>query len=193
MGHSAVEVVEQHPLKASLGRSAQLLPEARQLASLGKVPPSNFCHADTLPSVTNHFERAHACSDGFAEESTFMRKRVRPQGRESVVKTKTNIASNRAADSARRGPALRPPKECVPREPTTGNSVACPSSQTTWRGREGHAYDRNDKHSCGAIRTTPTPTCLPLRLGRRRKECPLHCLRPIAGARQIRARRPPAR
>src|SRR5690348_693598 len=53
-----VEVVKQHPLQTALCRLAQLLPEARQLASLGKVTPSNLAHPDTLPSVTHHSERA---------------------------------------------------------------------------------------------------------------------------------------
>src|SRR6266702_5715571 len=58
-GIPSVEVVEQYPLQASLCRSAYLLPEARQLASLGKITPLDFLHPDTLPSVTNHSERAH--------------------------------------------------------------------------------------------------------------------------------------
>ena len=41
-GIPSVEVVEQHPLQASLCRSAYLLPEARQLASLGKITPLDF-------------------------------------------------------------------------------------------------------------------------------------------------------
>src|SRR5437667_6633718 len=61
-GIPSVEVVEQHPLQASLCRSAYLLPEARQLARLGKITPLDFLHPDTLPSVTNHSERAHLAS-----------------------------------------------------------------------------------------------------------------------------------
>ena len=57
-GASAIEVIKQHPLQPVLGRPIDLLPEARQLASLGKLPPPNVCHTDTLPSVTNHSERA---------------------------------------------------------------------------------------------------------------------------------------
>jgi hypothetical protein len=42
-----------------LRRPAPTLPEARQLARLGKFTPSDFAHPDTLQSVTNHSERAH--------------------------------------------------------------------------------------------------------------------------------------
>jgi hypothetical protein len=56
---SSMEVIEQHPLQSPLGSPAQALPEARQLARLGKLTPSDFAHPDTLQSVTNHSERAH--------------------------------------------------------------------------------------------------------------------------------------
>src|SRR6516162_5104847 len=62
-----VEEVKQHPLETTPCRLAQLLPEARQPASLGKVRPSNLAHSDTLPSVTNHSERAHARATENAE------------------------------------------------------------------------------------------------------------------------------
>jgi hypothetical protein len=32
-------------------------------SDLGKLSPPNVCHADTLPSVTNHSERAHGTLD----------------------------------------------------------------------------------------------------------------------------------
>src|SRR5882724_10289091 len=54
-----IKGIEQHPLKPGLCAPAQPLPEARQLASLGKLIPSRCSHPDTLPSVTNHSERAH--------------------------------------------------------------------------------------------------------------------------------------
>ena len=57
---STVEEVEQHPLQSLLGRFTCLFPEARQLASLGKLIPPNLVHPDTLSSVTNHSERAQA-------------------------------------------------------------------------------------------------------------------------------------
>jgi hypothetical protein len=52
--------VEQHPLQPLLGRFTYPLPEARQLASLGNFIPPNLVHPDTLPSVTNHSERAQS-------------------------------------------------------------------------------------------------------------------------------------
>src|SRR5882724_4519305 len=55
---SSIEVIEQHPLQPPLRCPAQALPEARQLARLGKVTPSNLAHPDTLQSVTNHSGRA---------------------------------------------------------------------------------------------------------------------------------------
>src|ERR1700736_1178351 len=55
---SAMEVIEQHPLQPPLRCPAPTLPEARQLARLGKFTPSDFAHPDTLQSVTNHSERA---------------------------------------------------------------------------------------------------------------------------------------
>jgi hypothetical protein len=55
---ATIEKIEQHPLQPVLRCPATPLPEARQLASLGKVTPSNCCHADTPSSVTNHSERA---------------------------------------------------------------------------------------------------------------------------------------
>src|SRR5258706_149459 len=55
---SPMEVIEQHPLQPPLRCPAQALPEARQLARLGKVTPSNLAHPDTLQSVTNHSGRA---------------------------------------------------------------------------------------------------------------------------------------
>src|SRR5215472_16174314 len=58
-GAPTIEVIKQHPLQPVLGGPTALLPEARQLTSLGKLPPSNVWHADTLPSVTNHSERGH--------------------------------------------------------------------------------------------------------------------------------------
>src|SRR6266478_3086447 len=54
----AVEEIEQHPLKPRLRGPTQLLPEARQLAGLGNLNPPDYSHPDTLPSVTNHSERA---------------------------------------------------------------------------------------------------------------------------------------
>src|SRR4029077_18164670 len=62
-GAAAIEEIKQHPLKPVLGGPATPLPEARQLASLGKVTPSNLWHADTLPSVTNHSERVQCGRD----------------------------------------------------------------------------------------------------------------------------------
>src|SRR5258708_36945779 len=59
---SSIEVIEQHPLQPPLGCPAQALPEARQLARLGKVTPCDFAHPDTLQSVTNHSGRAQAPS-----------------------------------------------------------------------------------------------------------------------------------
>src|SRR5712692_4170220 len=55
----SVEEVEKHPLKPCLCRPAYPLSEARQLARLGKLIPCDLAHPDTLPSVTNHSERAH--------------------------------------------------------------------------------------------------------------------------------------
>src|SRR5258708_1009828 len=54
----AIEEVEQHPLKPGLRCPTQALPEARQLAGLGNLHPPDCSHPDTLPSVTNHSERA---------------------------------------------------------------------------------------------------------------------------------------
>src|ERR1700675_1209967 len=59
-GVSAVEEIEEHPLKSRLRYAAQTLSEARQLARLGKLIPSDLAHPDTLPSVTNHSERRHS-------------------------------------------------------------------------------------------------------------------------------------
>src|SRR5437899_9831171 len=59
-GVSSVEEVEKHPLKPCLCGPAYTLSEAHQLARLGKLIPSDLAHPDTLPSVTNHSERAHA-------------------------------------------------------------------------------------------------------------------------------------
>src|SRR5258708_37750212 len=56
----SIEEIEKHPLKPRSCRAAQTLSEARQLARLGKLIPSDLAHPDTLPSVTNHSERAHA-------------------------------------------------------------------------------------------------------------------------------------
>src|SRR6202022_295161 len=53
-----MEVIEQHPWQPPLRCPAPTLPEARQLARLGKFTPSDFAHPDTLQSVTNHSERA---------------------------------------------------------------------------------------------------------------------------------------
>src|SRR6266404_7732950 len=61
---SSIEVIEQHPLQPPLRCPAQALPEARQLARLGKVTPSNLAHPDTLQSVTNHSGRAQHCCYG---------------------------------------------------------------------------------------------------------------------------------
>src|SRR5258708_21813855 len=60
----AVEEIEQHPLKPRLRGQTQLLPEARQLAGLGNLNPPDYSHPDTLPSVTNHSERAQAGLSG---------------------------------------------------------------------------------------------------------------------------------
>src|SRR5712692_5640911 len=57
-GVPSVEEVEKHPLKPCLCCPAYPLSEARQLARLGKLIPSDLAHPDTLPSVTNHSERA---------------------------------------------------------------------------------------------------------------------------------------
>src|SRR5438094_6858767 len=54
----SVEEIKEHPLKSCSGRPAQTLSEARQLARLGKLIPSDLAHPDTLPSVTIHPERA---------------------------------------------------------------------------------------------------------------------------------------
>src|SRR5713226_4622041 len=54
----SIEEIEKHPLKSRSCRAAQTLSEARQLARLGKLIPSDLAHPDTLPSVTNHSERA---------------------------------------------------------------------------------------------------------------------------------------
>ena len=58
-GVPSVEEVEKHPLKPGLCGPAYTLSEARQLARLGKLIPSDLAHPDTLPSVTNHSERGH--------------------------------------------------------------------------------------------------------------------------------------
>src|SRR5260370_37798978 len=54
----SIEEIEKHPLKPRSCRAAQTLSEARQLARLGKLIPSDLAHPDTLQSVTNHSERA---------------------------------------------------------------------------------------------------------------------------------------
>src|SRR5713101_8186662 len=59
-GVPSIEEIEKHPLKSRLCSPTQTLSEARQLARLGKLIPSDLAHPDTLPSVTNHSERAHA-------------------------------------------------------------------------------------------------------------------------------------
>src|ERR1700736_128872 len=73
---SAMEVIEQHPLQPPLRCPAPTLPEARQLARLGKFTPSDFAHPDTLQSVTNHSERAQrpirrTGARGFAQNCYF--------------------------------------------------------------------------------------------------------------------------
>src|SRR5216683_7788725 len=59
-GVPSIEEVEKHPLKPCLCCPAYPLSEARQLARLGKLIPSDLAHPDTLPSVTNHSERAQS-------------------------------------------------------------------------------------------------------------------------------------
>src|SRR5580704_11420037 len=53
-----IEEIKKHPLKSRSRPAAQTLSEARQLARLGKLIPSDLAHPDTLQSVTNHSERA---------------------------------------------------------------------------------------------------------------------------------------
>src|SRR5580704_2419121 len=55
-----IEEIKKHPLKSRSRPAAQTLSEARQLARLGKLIPSDLAHPDTLQSVTNHSERAHS-------------------------------------------------------------------------------------------------------------------------------------
>src|SRR5713226_6116909 len=62
-GVPSVEEVEKHPLKPCLCCPAYALSEARQLARLGKLIPSDLAHPDTLPSVTNHSERAQSTAN----------------------------------------------------------------------------------------------------------------------------------
>src|SRR3974390_3641923 len=57
---AAIEVVEQHPLQSPLCCLAQLLPEARQLASLGELIPPYLVPPDTLPSGPHHSERTQS-------------------------------------------------------------------------------------------------------------------------------------
>src|SRR5437899_7466249 len=75
-GVSSVEEVEKHPLKPCLCGPAYTLSEARQLARLGKLIPSDLAHPDTLPSVTNHSERAHEAR-GRAQDSLERSARIR--------------------------------------------------------------------------------------------------------------------
>src|SRR6516162_8265208 len=88
-----VEEVKQHPLETTPCRLAQLLPEARQLASLGTVRPSNLAHSDTLPSVTNHSERAHEGWSQFARkqrDSARVTRRRRRLGRDACAKSQSS-------------------------------------------------------------------------------------------------------
>src|SRR5260370_41083832 len=63
-GVPPIEEIKEHPLKSRLCRPTQTLSEARQLARLGKLIPSDLAHPDTLPSVTNHSELAQSsCFD----------------------------------------------------------------------------------------------------------------------------------
>src|SRR5580704_8944272 len=48
-----IEEIKKHPLKSRSRPAAQTLSEARQLARLGKLIPSDLAHPDTLQSVTN--------------------------------------------------------------------------------------------------------------------------------------------
>lgn len=57
-GVPSIEEIKKHPLKSRSRCPTQTLSEARQLARLGKLIPSDLAHPDTLPSVTNHSERA---------------------------------------------------------------------------------------------------------------------------------------
>src|SRR5712692_7894957 len=68
-GVPSIEEVEKHPLKPCLCCPAYPLSEARQLARLGKLIPSDLAHPDTLPSVTNHSERAHSALFGAGTSS----------------------------------------------------------------------------------------------------------------------------
>jgi len=61
----AIEKIEQHPLEPDLRGPAPHLPEARQLAGLGKLTPLDSSHPETLPSVTYHSERAQPPSRPF--------------------------------------------------------------------------------------------------------------------------------
>src|SRR5271170_8171598 len=55
---SVLEIVS-HPSQPKLACAAQLAPQARELSRSGYLSPS-YLHGDTLPSVTNHSERAHS-------------------------------------------------------------------------------------------------------------------------------------
>jgi hypothetical protein len=57
---SVLEIVS-HPSQPKLACAAQLAAQARELSRLRYLSPS-YLHGDTLPSVTNHSERAHAAT-----------------------------------------------------------------------------------------------------------------------------------
>ena len=57
-GVAPVKETKKHPLKPRSRCSTQTLSEVRQLTRHGKLIPSDLAHPDTLPSVTNHSERA---------------------------------------------------------------------------------------------------------------------------------------
>jgi hypothetical protein len=64
--NASVLKIVSHPPQPKLACSAQLAPQARELSRLRYLSPS-YLHGDTLPSVTNHSERAHgACSESGA-------------------------------------------------------------------------------------------------------------------------------
>ena len=65
-------------------RPAQSLPEARQLASLGYLIPSRCSHPDTLPSVTNHSERAHSPSTELINRRSFGARVLRTSTRKPI-------------------------------------------------------------------------------------------------------------
>src|SRR5580704_8275824 len=65
-----IEEIKKHPLKSRSRPAAQTLSEARQLARLGKLIPSDLAHPDTLQSVTNHSERAHHFATKACERRT---------------------------------------------------------------------------------------------------------------------------